>query len=146
MVLQFKALLANIRQGDKRSNLFAHFVSNAEKCFITLTTGLIVTKLFSSSLTKWPNKLKCLPLASLSSLVYFIPGACLKREVLHWGGGGGALTILENIRRGWKGLLMRSSRAHLSSTSLIKKKSFSNIHTRSKCYYRFFFITDDQAK
>ena len=54
----------------KHSNLFGLVISNREKRFITLTPGANVIKLFTSvSYENFRSKLKCLPLASLTSLV-----------------------------------------------------------------------------
>jgi hypothetical protein len=53
----------------KHSILFGLIICNEEKSFITLTPGVNVTKLFSSSLTKRPNVLVVLDLASFSCLV-----------------------------------------------------------------------------
>jgi hypothetical protein len=56
---------------DKRSSLFVLSISDEEeKVFLRLTPVVSVIKsLFSLSMTKRPNKLECLPLATLSILV-----------------------------------------------------------------------------
>jgi hypothetical protein len=88
-------------------------------------------KLFSSSPTRKANKLKCLSLTSLSSLVLCLqarPGAYPRGEYLKGAPLGQALDKLS-----WKSFAGTNSLAYFTS-QFARKKKFYNINAWSYCY------------
>ncbi len=111
-------------------------MANSLAYFVYLSMTIIIyiilkqcVKLFSSSPTRKANKLKCLSLSSLSSLVLHLqarPGACPRGEYLKGAPLGQALDKLS-----WKTFARTNSLAYFT---FARKKKFYNINAWSYCY------------
>ncbi len=99
-------------------------------CLIWLSPGPYIVRLFFFVTYKWPIKLECLYIASLSTFFLRLLTRLVayhRREYLI------ASALIANVRNGWKDLLMTTNVAYLW---VIKKKLY-NIGTWSHNFHKY---------
>ncbi len=95
------------------------------------------------------NKLECLCLASISSLVYCLfskPGAYLSVEHLKYSSVGSVLALLTNIRQRGKGLTGTNTLVYFKCSQITAVKSFIVMTPDVNVIKLFSFVADDEAK
>jgi hypothetical protein len=107
-------------------------INEKEKKFIRMTPLIIVITLFSLLLMKWPNKLECLFVTSLSSqspiivsMAVTYPSVALFYSRL--------LALPATIKSGRKGLPVTNTLAYLATLSVTNKKKFNEKDTSHYC-------------